>query len=236
VPPDRAALQAAVRAALEEEVAAPLRVLQAGFAALAPWLGGLATGLSDLLDAIAAKLDGVLGEAGLGGAASGLAELGDRLGHLDLSPIEAPLGLLHARLAAALAALDPAPLAAALQQAADGVAGLLRVESLVPPASIAAADAAWDGILRKLAALSPEQVVAATLDPAWRGALGALAPVLEIPVTLRAVLDGIGATLGADARVQIGRVEEAFDRMLLAIPARTGVAVGSLSVSVSVAA
>lgn len=234
VPPDRAALQAAVRAALEEEVAAPLRVLQAGFAALAPWLGGLATGLSDLLDAIAGKLDGVLGDAGLGGAAAGLAELGERLAHLDLSAIEAPLGALHGRLAAALAALDPAPLDAALTQAAAGTAALLRVESLIPPASLAAADAAWDGIARRIAALSPEQVVAATLDPAWQSALGAIAPVLEIPVALRALLDGLGGTLTADARVQIGRVEEAFDRMLQAIPARTGVAVGSLSVSASI--
>jgi len=234
VPPDRAALQAAVRAALEEEVAAPLRVLQAGFAALAPWLANLATGISDLLDAIAVKLDGVLGAGGLGGAAEGLAEFGDRLSHLDLSPIEAPLDLLHGRLAGALASLDPAPLEAALRQAADGLAGLLRVESLVPPASVQAADAAWDGLLARIEALSPEQLVAATLDPAWQSALGALAPVLEIPLQLRAILDGLLSTITGDARIQLVRVEEAFDRMLLAIPARTGVAVGSLSVSANI--
>ncbi|MCC6717394.1 MAG: hypothetical protein IT555_05880 [Acetobacteraceae bacterium] len=234
VPSTRAAMQAAVRAALEEEVAAPLRVLQAGFAALAPWLASLATGISDLLDAIASKIDSVIGDAGLGGAAAGLAELGDRLSHIDLSPIEAPLGLLHGRLAAALASLDPAPLADALQQAADGLAGLLRVESLVPPATMQAADAAWAGLVARIAALSPEQLVAATLDPAWQSALGAISPVLEIPLQLRAILDGLLGTITGDARLQLLRVEEAFDRMLLAIPARTGVAVGSLSVSGSV--
>ncbi|MBR0674075.1 hypothetical protein [Neoroseomonas soli] len=238
VPPDRAALQAAVRAALEEEVAAPLRVMQTGFAALAPWMARLATGISDLFDAIATKLDGILGEEGLGGAASGLAELGERLGHLDLSPIEGPLGLLHGRLAAALAAVDPAPLETALRQAADSVAALLRVETLLPPSRLAEADAAWAAIVVRIEALSPEQVVAATLDPAWQKALGAIAPVLDIPLKLRALVDAAGGTLGADARVQLGRVEEAFDRMLQAIPPRTGVAVASLSVSadVSVAA
>ncbi len=234
VAPTRAAMQAAVRAALEEEIAAPLRVVQGGFAALAPWMGSLATGISDLLDAFAAKLDSVLGEGGLGGAAAGLAEFGDRLSHIDLSPIEAPLGLLHGRLEAALASLDPAPLEAALQAAADQLAGLLRVESLVPPATMQAADAAWAGLLARIEALSPEQVVAATLDPAWNSALGAIAPVLEIPLQLRAILDGLLGTITADARIQLVRVEEAFDRMLLAIPARTGVAVGSLSVSGSV--
>lgn len=238
VPPDRAALQAAVRAALEEEVAAPLRVMQSGFAALAPWLGRLATGMSDLFDAIAVKLGGVLGEDGLGGAASGLAELGERLSHLDLSPIETPLGLLHARLAVALAALDPAPLDAALRQTAESVTALLRIETLLPPSSLAEADAAWNAIVQRIEALSPEQVVAATLDPAWQKALGAIAPVLDIPVKLRLLVDAAAGSLGGDARVQLGRVEEAFDRMLQAIPARTGVAVASLSVSadVSVAA
>ena len=234
VPRTRAAMQAAVRAALEEEVAAPLRVVQAGFAALAPWVASLSTGLSDLLDAIAAKLDSVLGDTGLGGAAAGLAELGDRLSHLDLSPIEAPLGLLHARIAAAVAQLDPAPLRTALEAAADSLAGLLRVETLVPPATMQAADAAWAGLLARIEALSPEQVVAATLDPAWQSALGALAPVLEIPLQLRAILDGLLGSITGDARIQLSRVEEAFDRMLLAIPTRTGVAVGSLSVSASV--
>lgn len=234
VPPTRAAMQAAVRAALEEEVAAPLRVLQSGFAALAPWIASLSTGLSDLLDAIAAKIDSVIGDEGLGGAASGLAELGDRLSHLDLSPIEAPLAALHGRIAAAVAQLDPAPLRAALEQAADSLAALLRVETLIPPATLRAADAAWAGLVARIAALSPEQLVAATLDPAWQSALGALAPVLEIPVRLRAILDGLLGGITADARIQLSRVEEAFDRMLLAIPARTGVAVGSLSVSASV--
>jgi hypothetical protein len=210
-------------------------VVQAGFAALAPWVANLSTGLSDLLDAIAAKLDSVLGDAGLGGAAAGLAELGDRLSHLDLSPIEAPLGLLHARIAAAVAQLDPAPLRTALEAAADSLAGLLSVETLVPPATMQAADAAWAGLLARIEALSPEQVVAATLDPAWQSALGSLAPVLEIPLQLRAILDGLLGSITGDARIQLSRVEEAFDRMLLAIPARTGVAVGSLSVSASVA-
>lgn len=238
VPPDRAALQAAVRAALEEEVAAPLRVLQAGFAALAPWMAQLATGISDLFDAIGVKLDGILGEEGLGGAASGLAELGDRLAHLDLSPIEGPLDLLHGRIAAALDSLDPAPLETALREAADSLASLLRVETLIPPSRLAEADAAWAAIVARIEALSPEQVVAATLDPAWKKALGAIEPVLDIPLKLRALVDAAGSGISADARVQLGRVEEAFDRMLQAIPARTGVAVASLSVSadVSVAA
>jgi hypothetical protein len=234
VPPTLAALQQAVRSALDEEVAAPLRVLQAGFAAMAPWLAALATGISDLLDAIAAKLDSVLGDEGLGGAAAGLASLGERLGHLDLSAIEAPLGVLHARLAAALDSLNPAPLEAALQTAADGLAGLLRVETLVPPATVAAADATWNGIVTRIMALSPEAVVAETLDPAWNAALGALAPVLEIPLQLRALLDAAAGTITGDATIQIRRVEEAFDSMLRAMPARTGVAVASLSASASV--
>ena len=82
--------------------------------------------------------------------------------------------------------------------------------------------------------MSPEEVIAQTLDPAWEHALGALAPALELPLHLRAILDAASGSLTADAKLQLSRVEEAFDRMLQAIPLRTGVQSASVSVSVSV--
>lgn len=237
-PADTTALKAAVRAALQEEVAAPLRVLHAAFAALAPWAAALSRGVAEILEAARARLDGILGEGGLGGAAADLAALGAELTDLDLDEIIAPIGALHARLAGAVAALDPAPIAAALTQAQAAITGLLRVEILLPPATLRDADAAWAAVVARIEALSPEQVIAATLDPAYERALGALAPALELPVRLRALVDAAGGTIGEDALAHLARVEAAFDRMLRAIPRGTGRpgASGSVSGSVSVAA
>ena len=90
----------------------------------------------------------------------------------------------------------------------------------------------------RIEALSPDQVIAATLDPAYERALGALAPALELPMRLRALVDAAGGQIGEDALAHLARVEEAFDRMLRAIPRGTGRpgASGSVSGSVSVAA
>lgn len=170
--------------------------------------------------------------------AADLAALGAELTDLDLDEIIAPIGALHARLAGAVAALDPAPIAAALTQAQAAITGLLRVEILLPPATLRDADAAWAAVVARIEALSPEQVIAATLDPAYERALGALAPALELPVRLRALVDAAGGTIGEDALAHLARVEAAFDRMLRAIPRGTGRpgASGSVSGSVSVAA
>ena len=232
--PDHAALQASVRAALQEEVAPVLRALHAGFRALAPWAAALAQGIADLLDAARVKLDAVLGNAGLGGAAESLTELGERLTNLDLAEVQAPLQALHTRLETAVARLDPAPIQAAIRDAAAAVTGLLNVEALVPASTMRTADQAWAAAVAKIDALSPEEVIAETLDPAWEHALGALAPALELPLRLRAILDAASGVLNADAKLQLARVEEAFDRMLRAIPLRTGVQSASVSVSVSV--
>lgn len=232
--PDRATLQAMVRTALQEELTPTLRVLHAAFRALAPWASALAQGIADLLDAARTKLAAILGDAGLGGAAEGLAELGERLTHLDLAEIEAPLQALHTRLQTAVARLDPAPIQAALHAAAAAVTGLLKIGNLVPAAALRQADQSWATAVARIEALSPEQVIAATLDPAWEHALGAIAPVLALPLQLRATLDLATGTLTDDAKRQLARVEEAFDRMLLAIPLRTGVQSASVSVSVSV--
>ncbi|UFN46882.1 hypothetical protein LPC08_12665 [Roseomonas sp. OT10] len=235
-PPDLPALKAAVRAALEEEAVAPLRLLQAGFHALAPWAAALAQGVSDLLDAIRAKLDAILGEGGLGGAATALIGLRDQLTDLDLEEVAAPLRALHTRLTTALAALDPAPVEAALDGAVASVTGLLDVEALLPSATLRNADAAWNAAVARIAALSPERVVADVLDPAWERALGAIAPALELPLQLRALIDAASGDLPEQAKIQLARVEEAFDAMLRAIPLRTGIQSASVSVSVSVAA
>ena len=206
-----------------------LRALHAAFRALAPWAATLAQGLAELLDAARFKLDVVLGDAGLGGAAKGLAQLGERLTHLDLAEVQAPLQALHTQLETAVGRLDPAPIQAAIRDAAAAVTGLLNVETLVPAATLRTADQAWAAAVAQIDALSPEEVIAKTLDPAWEHALGALAPALELPLHLRTILDAASGSLTDDAKLQLARVEDAFDRMLRAIPLRTGMQSASMS-------
>jgi len=135
-----------------------------------------------------------------------------------------------------VAGVDLEQIQAAAHAAAASVTGLLNVETLLPAATLRTSDQAWAAAVARIEALSPEQVIADTLDPAWEHALGAIAPALELPLHLRALVDVDAGALTDDAKRQLARVEDAFDRMLRAIPLRTGVQSASLSAGVAVGA
>lgn len=231
-PADIAELKERIRGALREGLELPVTAVFGLYTKVAPIVAALSTDFSKLLAAANAKLDSLAGEEGVGGMVRSIEEAADLLRNFDLAPLRVPLDEVWARVEAALAALNPEPLRAALDAAAAGVAGLLNVSTLIPPEQIASLDAAYAGALKKLDGLAPSAVISAALDPAFDALLGNVKPLLAMPAQLRLVLDGAGATLEAEVTEELARVEVAFDAMLHAIPFGGG----SNSVSVSVSA
>lgn len=232
-PATKAALTDAVAESLQATVQAPLETLARLVQAIAPYLAGATRGIAGLVVAVEAKLSAVLGDAGLAGAAQGITDIANELRDLDLTPVTAPLDALHARILAALAALDPAPITASLEAARDALADAAQLARLLDPAEIAAIDAAWQTVVERIAALSPGRLVAETLQPPYRTAVAAVAPVLELPGILRELTEAAGRDLGSEVTAELVRVEEAFDAMLRAIPLQdAGSPRASASVSV----
>src|SRR5262249_50599507 len=66
--------------------------------------------------------------------------------------------------------------------------------------------------------LSPSHVVAETLDPVFDQALGPVKELLDLPQQLGTLLHDTGETLKGALPADLERVEQAFDKMLKAIP------------------
>jgi molecular chaperone GrpE (heat shock protein) len=233
-PATTAALRAAVEEALRDGLAQPLRLVVEVFRRLAPHVGAHGRGVAAVMDAIHAKMDEVVGAGGIAGAVGAVEEVADLLRDIDMTPVSDPLDALHGRITEAVEALDPAPLRAVLEAARDAIGDLLTVTTIVDPADADQLDAAYAAAVDKIEGLAPAAIVSATLDPVYEELLADVLRVLELPKRLRALLQAAGADLTAEAKIQLARVEEAFDRMLRAIPLQTGARQASASVSVSV--
>ena len=233
-PADIPALKEAVRQAMRDGLRLPFTALFGLFKALAPHAAGAASGLAHVVGALRAKLDEISGEQGVGGLAHSIEKAADLLKHIDLAPLTTPLDEIFARIESALAALDPAPLGVALNAAAQEIAGLLDLSTLVEAHSLDALNATYAQAQAKLARLSPSAMISATLDPVFDDLLKSVTPVIELPAHLKALVQETGGRLSGDVVAELGRVEVAFDEMLHAIP--FGGEGGSVSVEVHVSA
>ncbi|MGH2821179.1 MAG: hypothetical protein ACRDJ5_11055, partial [Actinomycetota bacterium] len=233
-PATREELKASVATAVREGLEVPVTVLFGLFARVAPIVSSVASGLGDLLGAIHEKLDLLTGAGGVGGVVDSVEAAADLLRNLDLSPLTDPLDALFARLETAVAALNPAPLEAALEAAAEAVTDLLDLSTIIDPSAVAQLDAAYGEAVSKLQSLRPSAVVGEALDPLYEDLLADVLPLLDLPALLRELLVTAQGSLGAEVTAQLARVEVAFDDMLRALP--FGPAAGGVSVTVEVEA
>ena len=233
-PATRAELKVSVATAVREGLEVPVTALFGLFARLAPHVSAVTAGLADLIGAIHEKLDLLTGGTGVGGVVDSIEEAADLLRNLDLSPVTDPLDAVFGRLEFAVAAVNPAPLGEALEAAAEAVADLLDLSTIIDAETVAELDAAYAEAVAKLGALSPSAVVADVLDPVYDDLLADVLPLLDLPALLQELLATAQASLGAEVTAQLARVELAFDDMLRALPFGPGA--GGVSVSVEVEA
>jgi hypothetical protein len=236
-PGDAAALAQSVREALQEGVQELVQSLLAAFSAASPYLKSFGTGLSTIIGAIHDKVDSITGDESIGGTVNAIEEAVNILRTVDLSIIAGPLDTLYQRFQTAVNALDPAPLKQALEAARDSIAGLLNVSTLINPSTISTLDNTYNEAVNKIDALAPSKIITQTLDPVYKDLLEDILPILDLPSKLRQLVETAGRSLGTEIETELGRVEQAFDQMLRAIPLALGEGSGasaSASASVSV--
>lgn len=228
------ALKAEVRAALTDGIGPPMRLILGAFAALAPHARVVAQGLSDILGAVHAQIDTLVGAEGITGTVEDVETVANLLREVDLSPVTDPLDEVFARIEGAVDAVSPEALRAPLEAARDAVAGLMDLSLLIDPADRAVLTTTYATVVAKLRALSPSKTIGEPMDAEYEELLETVLPVLDLPARLRAALLETGLDLGVNITAELARVEAAFDEMLRAIPLRTGVSVSaSASASVS---
>lgn len=223
-----------VRPVLERDLRPALGLVFALLRAVGPHVAVMARGLGDVLVGVQGKLTAITGDEGLGGIVTGIDQIAGMLRDIDLTPITDPLDAVYGRVEGAWANLDPANLRPVLQGFGEAVAQVLDISNLVDPETTAQLDATWATLLSDLEALSPREIVASTLDPAYERAMEPVKRVLELPDKLQELVDAAAEHVPDDAMEQLARVEVAFDAMLRALPLDGGGGGASASASGSV--
>lgn len=215
---DAATLRTLIRTALDRQLGAPV----VGFLKALKAVGALITHfgdqISDLLEAIQARLAALLAAPqALADAAAALDGLVDRIAGLDLDLYTREVDALHGALLAKLRALDPANLAAALREALQDLLGEISLGGVFTPALRGQLDAAWAELKAQVAALDPEVLVIEPLQQVYEQDLLPVVQGFDVGDALDTVLGKLDALPG-DLRTELDRVDAAYQAMLAAAP------------------
>jgi hypothetical protein len=128
---------------------------------------------------------------------------------------------------AKLDAVSPGTLAKPLDAAFAAILDTIAIDLILPPAQLAALDAAYDQFVAKLRALNPGELVINAVQPIWDETVLPLLASFDLTVIFDAVIARLGE-LDVDLRAELERVNKEYKELLAAVPA------GDLSVSVGV--
>ena len=215
---DAATLRTLIRAALDRQLGAPV----VGFLKALKAVGALVTHfgeqITDLLDAIQARLATLLAAPqALADAAAALDALVDRITGIDLDLYAREVDALHGDLLNKLRALDPAALAATLRTELDDLLDEISLGAVFTPALRAQLDAAWAQLKAKVAALDPEPLIIDPLQQVYEQDLLPVVQAFDVSDALDAVLGKLDA-LPDELRTELDRVDAAYRAMLAAAP------------------
>src|SRR5262249_1997169 len=124
----------------------------------------------------------------------------------------------------------PAKIAGDINNIFNDVIGQLDVSKLLPQDALTKFDDSYDGILTKLRALKPREIIVAATQPLFDAAVK---PVLDILTKLTALVDALIKKLddlSGELNQELSRTNVAFGEMLKAIPLNGGGAAASAGV------
>jgi hypothetical protein len=176
------------------------------------------------LDAKVAQL--LTGPDSLGGIKDALEQLIQRLHDVDLGVVTQSLDQIHADVRGKIAALDPANLAQAIENAFDELLGALDLDQAIPPADVAKLDADYAAVIEKLKALDPKKLVVDAVQPVFEQNVLPLLEAFDITPLLQAIVERLQA-LDEELGTQLDRVNDAFVAMRAAIPSEAGAGAGA---------
>jgi len=212
----------AVRAVVEQRFVDSLAALFSLAAPVAKGFDGIVGQVKRLVDDLDAKVAALLtGPNSLGGIKDALEELVSRLHAVDFSVVTQGIDEVYADVRAKIAALDPAKLAQAVEDAFDELLGALDLDQAIPPADVAKLDADYAEVIEKLKALDPKKLVVDAVQPVFEQDVLPLLDAFDVAPLLQTIVDRLQA-LDEELGTQLGRVDDAYSEMRNAIPAGAG--------------
>jgi hypothetical protein len=212
----------AVRAVVEKRFVDPLAALFSLAAPVARGFDGIIGQVKRLVDDLDAKVAAlVTGPNSLGGIKDALEQLVSRLHAVDFSVVTQGIDQVYADVRGKIAALDPASLAQAVEDAFDQLLAALDLDQVIPPADVAKFDADYAAVIDKLKALDPEKLVVDAVQPVFEQDVLPLLDAFDIAPLLQTIVERLQA-LDEELGTQLGRVDNAYSEMRNAIPAGAG--------------
>jgi len=211
-----------VRDVVERRFVDPLAALFSLAAPVAEGVDGIVRQLQRLVQDLDAKVESlVTGPDSLGGIKEALEQLIQRLHAVDFTVVTEGVDKVYADVRAKIAALDPAHLVQAVQNAFDKLLDAIDLDQAVPPADVAKLDEDYAAVIAKLKELDPKKLIVDAVQPVFEENVLPLLEVFDITPLLEAIVDRL-EVLADELGTQISRVNDAYQALRAAIPAGAG--------------
>ncbi|MRX51177.1 hypothetical protein GI374_12100 [Paracoccus sp. S-4012] len=215
-----------VVAAEIEGALAPVRFLIAQLGGAALPLAGVAGAFADLHTRLTGALGNILtGPASLQSIAEAVQAVVDALRHIDLGFLRESLDAVFAEVRGEIAALEPAPLLAALDREFGEVLDALDLDLLLPQDQIAGLEADAAALADSLRAFDPAALIGATVGPAFEARILPLIETLDITPVFDVLIEALRG-LEVQLEAEMGRINTAYQQLLAARPPGISVSVG----------
>ena len=122
--------------------------------------------------------------------------------------------------------LGPKPLILALDREFGEIIDALDLDVLLPPAEVAALDAAAATVAEKLGALDPARLATDAVGPAFEADVLPLIEALDITPVFDALIEALRG-LDEELKSEFARVNTAYQALLAARPAGVGASAGA---------
>jgi hypothetical protein len=216
--PVPAQLAARVREHLNARFVQPLAAAFSATQPIAATLAAMARQVEHLMEDVNAKLGAILnGPDSLTAIRDAVQELVDRLRTFDLSFLTQSLNEVFDNVRGKLDAANPAHLRELVDGVFDDMLAALTLAQILPPADVAALDAAYAEVRDKLKQLDPGKLVTEVVQPEFEATIVPLLAAFDLTPVLDALIARL-QSLDEELHTEMDRVNEAWQRLRGAIP------------------
>ena len=185
---------------------------------IAATFAAMARQVEHLMEDVNGKLGAILtGPDSLTAIRDAVQELVDRLRTFDLGFLTASLNGVFDNVRGKLDAANPAHLRELVDEVFDDMLAELTLAQILPPADVAALDAAYAEVRDKLKELDPGKLVTEIVQPEFEATIVPLLAAFDLTPVLDALIARL-QSLDEELRAEMDRVNEAWQRLRGAIP------------------
>ena len=190
-------------------------------------VGGVAQSLADLETRLTTSLANILtGPASLQSISDAVQSVVNTLRNVDLGFLRESLEGVFRTVREQIESLGPKPLTLALDREFGEIIDALDLDVLLPPAEVAALDAAAATVAEKLGALDPARLATDAVGPAFEADVLPLIEALDITPVFDALIEALRG-LDEELKSEFARVNTAYQALLAARPAGVGASAGA---------